>query len=379
MRKYYLLFKTAQAEFRCWRNFGHPDRDRIIPIVEFTRGRKRPRAGADLDDAGLLSTLGVFDFQRNVDDSISAFSSSDNIIVDLTREESLTCAEIAALASSQNAYAAWRQFRLDLSDKGLNRIIPTLIINPTPDETKEDYKKNLISQCEYMFDEHGAVAYRASVLNDSEFVYDLEIIGGSIYRQMELGRRFILILDHEFINTGSGILHALRTSNLVRGIISKFPKIEIVILSTSFPSNVTDLGGEDEGSFPTEETYLYQEIRRQINENDDIYYGDYGSINPIRNDRVIARGGWRPRIDFPTGRNRIYYYREKRDGDSYASHYVSVAKKVKADPLFEHIAGSWGVEQILSAAGGAVPSSSPSFWISARMEIFLHQQLTKLG
>ena len=103
---------------------------------------------------------------------------------------------------------------------------------------------------------------------------------------------------------------------------------------------------------------------------------------------VVARGGWRPRIDFPTSKKKTFYYREKRavrkvDGkdvfSDYGAHYVSVAKKVLASPLFEDIPTSWGVRQIRSASVGSPPSKAPSFWISVRMEIHLLQQIARLG
>lgn len=379
MGKYHLLFKTAQAEFRCWRNFAHPRKWEITPIVELTRGRKRPKAGKELADQELSVTPGIYDFDKNVDESVEAFSSSASVILDLTREETLTCAEINQIAISQGGYQAWVSFCSGLRDRGIKGLIPVLMVNPAADDSEENYRSKLRSQCEAMHKNFGAVAYRASVLQDTEFVFDLEILRDIILKILGSGGRFILILDHEFIRSGTGLFHALRTSNLVKGIQARYPGLEFVILGTSFPSTVTELGGEDEGNFPTEESYLYDEVIRQINDNKRIYYGDYGSINPIRNDRIIARGGWRPRIDFPTSRRQIFYFREKRGEKSYSSHYESVAKKVKGSSSFENISGSWGVNQILLAAAGIVPASSPSFWISVRMEIFLHQQIPRLN
>ena len=125
-------------------------------------------------------------------------------------------------------------------------------------------------------------------------------------------------------------------------------------------------------------------MEKNIKQDVAISYGDYGSINPLRNDLVFTRG-WRPRIDFPTSKNRIFYYREKRSKDkggtysSYGSHYVSVAKKVVGNGAFEDIPESWGVKQIKSAARGFPPGKSPSFWISVRMEIHMLQQIKRLG
>jgi hypothetical protein len=376
--EYFLLFKTAQSETRCWRNFEHDHKPDIVPIIELTRGRKKPKAGKGIPEDLWPSTPGIFDYQKSIESVLSDFADSRAIILDMTREPSLSCAELSELTLSVGGYSRWRQFCLKMRADGLSNIIPTILINPSDDETADDYKVNVRTQLNSLMAEFGAAAYRASVLHDTDFLYDITLLAPEINQHVSSGRRFILVIDHEFIRTGTGILHALRTSQIIQQVRMLTPQIEIVVLATSFPSNVTELGGEDVGIFRAEETYLYEEIMRQINDNHEIYYGDYGSINPIRNDLVFARGGWRPRIDFPTNDRRFFYYREKRDGATYANHYSSVAADVVADPKFDALSGSWGVQQIQDAAGGRVPSSSPSFWISVRMEVFLQRQASRL-
>lgn len=373
--EYFLLFKTAQAETRCWKHFEHPRKRNITPIIELTRGRKKPKMGQGVPEDKWAQTPGIFDYQKNIETAVKDFAESGHTILDVTREPSLMCAELSEITISDNGYDKWQQFCSDMRQKGLKNLIPTILVNPSDNESIEEYKSNIRVQLNKIMDNFGAVAYRASILHDTEFFYDLALLASDINSHVSRGRRFILIIDHEFIRTGTGIIHALRTSQVIQRIRTLTPKIEIVILATSFPSNVTDLGGPEQGIFTTEESYLYDEVRRQINDNEDIYYGDYGSINPVRNDLVIARGGWRPRIDYPTNDRRIFYYREKREGSTYASHYTSVAKQVKEDSKFDDLPLSWGVKQIRAAAAGQVPSSSPSFWISVRMEIFLHRQV----
>lgn len=374
--EYFLLFKTAQAETRCWRYFAHPRKNDITPIIELTRGRKKPRAGKDIPEDEWPSTPGIFDYQKNIVVAAKEFAESNSTILDITREPSLMCAELSDMTVSDDGYSRWKAFCVSMQAEGLTNLIPTLLINPSENETPENYKNNVRVQLNDLMDHFGAVAYRASVLHDTDFFYDIALLALDINEHISAGRRFILVIDHEFIRTGTGIIHALRTSQIIQQIRLLTPNVEIVVLATSFPSNVTELGGEENGVFTTEESYLYDEVRRQINNNEGIYYGDYGSINPVRNDLVFSRGGWRPRIDYPTIDRRIFYYREKRLGATYASHYASVASDVLADKKFDGLSGSWGVQQIREAAGGRVPSSSPSFWISVRMEIFLHRQIS---
>lgn len=373
--EYFLLFKTGQSETRCWRHFEHPRKSEIIPIIELTRGRKKPKTGKGVPEDQWSMTPGIFDYQKNLETAVKNFSEVGVSILDITREPSLMCAELSEKTLSDGGYCRWRKFCSQMRSAGLANMIPTLLINPSEGETIDLYKENVRGQLNKLMDDFGAVAYRASVLHDTDFFYDIALLASDINAHISAGRRFILVFDHEFIRTGTGIIHALRTSQLIQRVRQLAPKMEIVVLATSFPSNVTELGGEREGIFPTEESYLYDEILRQINDNEGIYYGDYGSINPVRNDLIFARGGWRPRIDFPTKDRRIFYFREKRDGATYASHYATVAAEVVRDPKFDNLSGSWGVQQIRDAAAGRVPSSSPSFWISVRMEIFLQRQV----
>jgi hypothetical protein len=100
---------------------------------------------------------------------------------------------------------------------------------------------------------------------------------------------------------------------------------------------------------------------------------------------MAGRGGWYPRIDFPTSQKKIYYYREGREKIApkvygpYDLPYINVAKNILKDSQFEDIPKSWGVKQIKSAAGGSPPGMAPSFWISVRMEIHMLQQLKRLA
>lgn len=382
--KYFLLFKTAQAEFRAWSALSAHTRRNILPIVELTRGRKIPKSGKGIPEEAWKTTEGIYDFSRNVDRVRDAFKESDSIVLDLTREDELSCYEIDILSESTNGYENWINFLKE--ERGhFNNIIPTLLINPSQSESKNEYRENLVTQINEMMELFSGVAYRASVLLDPEFLYDLVLVKDVINNHIDHGKTFLVELDHEFIRPGTGIVHALTALGSINRILEIIPHTSIVILSTSFPKSIEELGGPEEGSFPLEEVFLFDEIIKGNPNPDLIYYGDYGSINPLRNDQVVLRGGWRPRIDFPTSRNRIFYYREKRKKikpkifSTYSSHYISIAHKITKSPLFEDIPDSWGVKQINAAARGFPPGKNPSFWISVRMEIHILQQMRRLG
>lgn len=388
--EYFLLFKTAQAEFRAWEALSPLSKKHVFPVVELTRGRKIPRSEKDrlgkdkhIEKDDWATTEGIYDFSANVDKVTDAFNDSDQVIIDLTREDELSCFETDALSISTNGYEKWVNFLKTKKDKFKN-LIPTLLVNPMQDEGTETYKTNIGGQLDALMSNFSGVAYRASVLIDPEFLYDLRILQGKINAHLDKGKQFWVELDHEFIRPGTGILHAARTLGLIDRIYEIIPRAKLVILATSFPRYIEELGAPEHDSFPIEEVFLYNEIIKNSPQEATIAYGDYGSINPVRNDQVFARG-WRPRIDFPTSKMKTYYFREKRGKNkagvtnSYASHYVSVAQDVKAHSSFEDIPTSWGVKQIKTAALGVPPGKAPSFWISVRMEIHMLQQIKRLG
>lgn len=366
--EYFLLFKTAQAEFRAWEVLSPAAKQHVFPIVELTRGRKIPRSGKEISEELWSGTEGIYDFAKNVTKVEDVFGKSEHIIIDLTREEGLLCYEIEVLSKSENGYEKWVEF-LKIKKDGFRDLIPTLLINPADGEGEEDYKTNIGNQLDSFMQEFSGISYRASVTIDPDFLYDLIVLKDKINRYLDNGKKFWVELDHEFIRPGMGLLHAAQTLSLIEKIYELVPRAQIIILSTSFPRSIEELGGPESDSFPMEEVSLFEEIEKKKIPDATVCYGDYGSINPVRNDQVFARGGWRPRIDFPTSKKRTYYYREKREKDkngvtsSYASHYVSVAKKVVGNSLFEDMPESWGVKQIKSAASGAPPGRAPSFWI----------------
>lgn len=399
--EYFLLFKTADAEKRAWKNLDKVRKKAIFPIVELSRGRKlrgrgKDAAGNNLTAEKLIKEKNIYGFEKNCNSAFELMSDCENYFIDLTREPSLSCYEIEQLSDSDNGYQRWVQFVVSAKIDH-PRILPTLIVNPSENENEEEYLDNLSSQFRTFSENFDAIAYRASLLEDEEFLYDLFALKSKIEKFQKHGGVFYVFLDHEFIRPSNGDAHSERTSGIISSILNELPSVKIVILATSFPKYVTDIGKEDHDVFRVEEMYLYEKIKES---HEEILYGDYGSINPIRNDEVIMTSGWRPRIDFVSCDEElfVYYFREKRDvvGQTsvkiqgvlkkknihapYSDHYTSVAKKVIGfKPYYEDLKPSWGNEEIKSASKGSVPSNSPSHWISVRMEIHIVQVLKYLG
>ena len=392
---YFLLFKTADAEKRAWRNLVDPRKRALFPIVELTRGKKRPKVGKDKDGntlpaEELRGTPGIYGFESNWRSTLELMKPCNELFVDLTREPSLSCFETDQLSKSDNGYAAWVSYLATLSATWEN-VLPTLIVNPSDDEDEATYKQNIENQFDTLAANYKKIAYRVSILEDAEFVYDLDLLKDRINDFAASKGQFFIVLDHEYIRPRNGQVHSKRTSSIISSILSIVSEVEIVCLATSFPKSVTDIGDEEFDTFPVEESYLYEMVKK---DHPRVQYGDYGSINPIRNDEIIITQGWRPRIDYVSNHDglSVYYFREKRrvlgkDPKTnknilapYSRHYTSVAQKVKnRSPYYQMLTASWGCGEIEAAAAGNVPSNSPSHWISVRMEIHIIRLLQHLG
>lgn len=368
----YLLFKTAQAEFRCWQHLQPSLKASLIPIIEITRGRKIPKKGQGLSETEQRRVRGIYDFDGNVAKCVQHFLNG-LAFVDLTREIGLSCREIEELLNPAESYGAWRSFFCDLKSKN-NNFSPVMQVNTLPNWQKADYVAALQGQFDFLAKKNTSIAYRLFPSSDPEGVYDIAALKDAIQAFIDKGNSFYVILDNEFLRKGGGAVIASENLKIMRAITTILPDVFFIILGTSFPKSIGEHGDPEHDTLPVEEIVLFKTVQRGVNFPAKLYYGDYGTINPERNDLAFARG-WRPRIDYSTG-EQIFYYREKRTQD-YATHYKSVAQKILADDRFEEIPGSWGVECIKKAAAGDVRGKSPSFWISVRMDIHLSQRLRK--
>ncbi|GAA6176244.1 beta family protein [Sulfitobacter pacificus] len=392
---YFLLFKTADAEKRAWRNLASERKEALFPIVELTRGKKKPKVGKDKDGKQLpadqlRALAGIYGFESNYRSTMELMSPCSELFVDITREPSLSCYETDQLGRSDAGYSAWVDFVVGLHGTWEN-VLPTLIINPSEDEDEATYVKNVEDQFDAFAAKFTKMAYRVSILEDPDFIYDIALLKERIQAFTDEGGTFFVVLDHEYIRPRNGHIHSKRTSAIITSLVGVTDNVKIVCLATSFPKSVTDIGEEDFDSFPVEEAYLYDMVKK---DHPHIQYGDYGSINPIRNDEIIITQGWRPRIDYVSSYEglSVYYYREKRLvlGKNpatnknilapYPRHYTSVASKVRNRfPYYQVLNHSWGCQEIEDAANGSVPSNSPSHWISVRMEIHIIRILQHLG
>lgn len=356
MNNYFLAFKTGDAEFRALEHSS--EKDFIVPIVELTKSRRTKK-----DPIGKVGKrLG----------QISSLFFDKKVILDITTEATQKNSETESFYECQNGYSNWTSFLEKLKNEpGWTLLIPTILVN-TEDENFDD---NLSVEVKTLSNDFQSIAYRHP-LNDDGYLDDLQIISENISENTEL----YFIVDCGYIprgvlpNTQDKVAAQLKKIQAV----SLKCNINLILLATSFPNNLSEIFKNDSGELPIFEIDLYQNLKKSfLNLN----YGDYGSTNPIRNDEVIMARGWRPRIDVPflyKDKMSLYFIRKKKN-NGYAETYVSVANEIIKDERFpSFLKNNWGVKKIIETAEGNVAGASPNFWISVRMSIFLEQQINRL-
>jgi hypothetical protein len=367
----------GESEIRAWKHLSAARKAELSVHCEITRGRKRPNKDKsepiEYNIAKIYSTIA------------EDFTDCRVCVVDITREPTLRSNETQALGRSVGGYATWVAKVNELHAENA-KVRPTLIVNPGEDDDYDQYEADIFAQFDAFAQRYDLISYRASVLHDEGFIDDLTMLADRANAYIQLENRFEIVLDFEFVQASTASLHAAFVAPLISQIRTIIPHARIVSLGTSFPKAVTDVGDEERDEFRLEELALYEAINRA--QNQPIEYGDYGSINPVRNDAFIPVGSYlRARIDFPTDSNSIYYHRVAPNVDPNtkkllsprSSMYKAAAKRVLADASHSPLSGSWGYDKIVEAATKAPEGSSPNFWISVRMEMHICRRLDAMA
>jgi phosphopantetheine adenylyltransferase len=353
--KYNLLFKTGDAELRALKltNFKSSS---IFPIIELTRGRK-----SKYDKVG--------DIEKRIHKLTGIFGDSE-VCIDLTTDEELSNMQIENLYDCSNGYQNWVDFLVDLNNRSIFMSIVPVILVDTSDEFIEN---NIEKQVESLARNFNHIVYRNSI-NDEGYLEDITIISSIVKKYEKL--KFTIVVDCEYVPGGAmqNVLEVLKAR--ISNMNELIQDVNIIVVSTSFPRYVSDVGNDDYDLFQLDELRLFNNISSQ-----NISYGDYGAINPVRTDTITMSRGWIPRIDVPTLEGVFYYrLRKKLYADDYSKTYNAVAKKVIQDEKFpSNMETNWGVRQINLCANGDSPGASPSFWISVRMSIFIEMQLLRIS
>lgn len=346
---YTLLLKTGQSEIRAIQNLSQTEG--ILPIIELTRGRT-----SKSDKIGLI--------EKKITQIAECFS-KNGIILDLTSEKSLSNSQIDDLYRSENGYENWITFLKEIKNK-FKDVYPTILINIDD----QSFEENLESQIKKMTRIFNGVTYRCNI-EDEGYIDDIDIIRNHITGL----DKFFFVIDSSYIRHAEFNNCRDKSIEIINNVSNLIKNVIFIITSTSFPDKI---GEDDYDTINLTEIELYNQIIKKY-PKENILYGDYGSINPIRNDNVIMANGWRPRIDVPL-ETEIYYHRRRKTTLGYSGTYSLVAEEVVNNPKFpKKMNNNWGITQIINAADDASPGSSPSFWISVRVNIHIEQQLKRLG
>lgn len=361
-KRYCVIAKTAQAELRAMSNLSRTVLDKILPIVELTRGRKT--TSKDTKEVS-------YPYCKLIERVKEIFRGCD-IAFDVTSLEALSSPEIDELFGFKDGYSAWIKLLDDLKvENCFKSIIPSVLLN-YDDDNFEDNVKSEIQQLNTRFD---SIMYRYSIDNE-DGIEDLKLISNWFPHDKEL----LVVVDCEFVPTSS----INSTMTACKAIIQEIKSVlaqrnyKLALVSTTYPNNVTEAYNEYEDDIPLGEIGLYNGVHA---EHSDVIYGDYGTVNPRRNDGIVMANGWLPKIDVALP-SLVYFKRRRRPKGvtAYSSTYELVARLATADSRFPlSLIDIWGIRQIVDCSMGSVPSSKPSFWISVRMNTHVSQQVLRLG
>lgn len=345
---YFPILKTTEAELKAYNSLNDSVKNNILPIFELTKSRKTKKN----PDSELKYKL----------DKLQETIGNRPFIIDLTIESTYSNKEIEKMIyNGDNGYNNWVSFLKEQRQKFT--IIPTVHYHPNK---LEDVKKQIDS----LKRKFNYIAFRAELFQSETPKYIEDLLN---FCSPNSHKNVIIILDGKFIriNDQPKIDKYKKEIKKVTALAKECP---LICAFSSFPKSVIDYdGGDSKGEFDTIEITINQQIISELNKNK-VYYGDYGTIHPIRYD--TGGGGWVPRIDVPY-KDKIFYYRYRRDKGSYPL----CAKKIINDKRYKKIpdVNSWGDEEILYASKGEPRGKSPSHWIAVRSNLHMTRQYLRLS
>lgn len=342
---YFPIIKTRDSELRCFENIDSDDFDKILPIYELTKSRVTSKA----PDGDIYRRM----------KKIAEIQKERPFILDLCTDNRYINPQIEQLLSHYNGFKEWHYFVFDLHSD-LN-IIPMIHIYEDDDGKLTDVE------------EFVRLASRKAKFLAVRLPHDLgseniDYYLSPIISNMSDGCKLYVVFDAGFIRYSD-------KSNVIDLFIESYgaaklyeQKIEsIVMLCTSFPSNVAQEGGGDSsGSFMIYEEDVYRGVLQEC----PIKYGDYASINT---EQIEMKGGtFVPRIDVASLDGLSFSYKRYRRN---VGGYVNCAKGVISDSINYKPLGVWADKEIELAAADEPSGISPSFWISVRMNYYIKTRI----
>lgn len=365
-KQYIPIIKTGESELKAIKNLTVELKSFILPLFELTKARKKTKEA----EGSIRNNIAFL--QENF--------KKTPFILDLTNDDKLGNTEIDNLLTSQNNYENWVNFCLEQKPL-FSEFYPTVAIVEEKNEEYEDYIYKLRNQIIKLCSNFKYIVFRAQ--NESiakNLILDINnlIKKGDVNN---LAKKIIFILDYRYINNST---KSIDIAAKLCKVLYSLGVENIVISSTSFPKTVSEyMNTSDFVKFKIKEFDFYRNIKKELNDkNINLIYSDYATVNPIRNDNVVFARGWIPRIDVPALDEYVYCRRKRRDKkQSYADVYKSIAKKIIDSDYYNNLLQrdikGWGIQEILNASNDNIGGSSPRYWISVRMNIYI-EMLSKI-
>lgn len=340
---YFPIIKTRDSELRCFENLNEDDFNKILPIYELTKSRVTKKA----PDGDIYRRM----------KRIAEIQNGRPFILDLSTDERYCNPQIEQLLSHYHGFKEWQYFIFDLHND-LN-IIPMIHIYEDDDGKMTDvesFVREASAKCDYL-----AVRLPHDLGQDNVNYYLSPIV-----LNLNPGCKLYVIFDSGYIrgdtNAVDFFIESCKAANKFNDNIEN-----IVLLSTSFPSNVAQTGGEDmSGQFRIYEEDIYHNVSQECL----VKYGDYASINT---EQIEMKGGtFVPRIDIASLDGKYFSYKRYRRN---VGGYVVCAQEVLKDINSYKPLGVWADEEIKLAACDQATGISPSFWISVRMNYYIKTRL----
>ncbi|MFC1524635.1 beta family protein [Thermodesulfobacteriota bacterium] len=331
---YYPFMKTRDAELRAYSKLSDQVKNLIIPIFELTKSRR-------------TSIVPDGDIHRRMN-YLEEIVGKRPFILDVTTVDKYSNPQTKDLLDETNGFYEWQYF-LNKYDQ-LN-IIPTIHIYN--DEEYGEVEK---------FIRWASVKFDKLALRVPSYIDEISPILDMIVENIDDRCSLLLLIDAEFIPISEQDNAIEEIGRVIEEASQIIEQNNIVIITSTFPKIVAELGEDHKGSFKIRELQIYNALSDEYS----VQYGDYASIHPLQYE---MRGGtWVPRIDVSLAEDFIYTRYRRKDGG-----YIKAAEKMLNNREYVRF-NCWGYEEIEKAAQGDPGGKSPAYWISVRMNFHMSRR-----
>lgn len=331
-QRYMPVIKTTDAELRGYENLNDDAKDATLPIFELTKSRRTKK-------------VPYGDIRRRMQ-RIEEVVGKRPFILDLTTHPDLSNYQIEELQDDSEGFRNWREFLEEYDHLDIFPVVHAYAdgeLSETSQLARSLSRRFRMVAFRSDYRDQGAARYVQAVLDG---VKDPDLVA--------------LTLDCGFLGSDHDAEDAAGEALERLGELSPLGHFgAISIAGSGFPKSVLGEGKDHCGRFPMREVTLFNEVEKRAKQS--VIYGDYASIHPFRYD--IRGGTWVPRVDVPLEREYLYTRYRRGDGG-----YEKAAREMMDWKEYRSI-GSWGDQQIESAAEGHPNGYSPVFWIAVRLNI----------